>query len=152
MLDFPPPPAPRSTGPAWLTPPVRVALAVGAWFALAAFFLLIDPEEFLPVHAVASIVAWGVVGVAFAALWYVVEGMAARWLDRTGTGHRKSLAFLSYMAFFVGMMVTFIVIGPAGRDGDWREMAYLSFWIASGITSPGFLQRLKASPSANAAA
>jgi hypothetical protein len=47
------------------------------------------------------------------------------------------------MTYFIAMMVVLAVL-PGGQD-DWREMAYLAFWIASAVRSPGLLDRVAGS-------
>ena len=126
------PAAPRRL--AWSNLWVRVAAAVGMWLAAAVFFIVITPKDLRASDQAFVMVAWGVVGAAFAALWHVIQKpigdmLIARMPSRRARG---AVAFAAYMAFFIVMMVMLAAL-DVGQGGGWWGMGTLAFLCAGAI-------------------
>jgi len=147
MSDLPATPRPPSSplGSAWSRIWVRAAVLFVVWVAIAIFLYAISTDHVRPAHQALLIVSWGIVGVAFGALWFVIEGGLASWMDRAGTEHRDLIAVGFYLVFLVVLIVALAVVSNGSDPDDWHFMAYLSFLIVAGLPSTGFMERVKGS-------
>jgi hypothetical protein len=117
---------------------VRVAAAVGAWVAIAAFLYVMTPADLRQPDQVGVMAAWGFVGLGSYRLWLSI----LRWLDARYAARpwsvrfRKIWSFVIYMAYVALLLVVLNTLESRQGGLDWSVLAVIAFFCASAIPLP----------------